>query len=626
MCKSSDEKQPYFMISFDRQWHCTFLDTGAEKLFQRQREELLGRSMLTVFPNFEITSMYQLGLRVMQEQSKREFTTNSIPFHGWTHVDLYPALAGLHVLLQAVAQPEEAKGQEVEPLESALLREQLRESQERLQLLQQATGVGIFEWDIQSGRVIWSEEAEERFGLRPGEFAGTLEAWEQLVHPDDLPLARATLYETVEKRQPLDMQFRVIWPDQSIHWIYAKARTFYDQQDKPLRMLGINIDLTEHKRTEKEIEVYKEKLRLFAESNVIGLLFSDIYGNITYANDAFLNLIGYTRAELEAGQIRWTDLTPPEWASIDQQKIALAQRDGICTVYEKEYLHKNGSRINILIGYNLFGERREQAVTFVLDITERKRLEKQKDEFIGVVSHELRTPVTSLKAFAQVLEQRFQRAGDRQNAAFLAKMDTQLTRLTRLIGDLIDITKLEAGKLQLHLGEFELMPLVEEVVEEMQHTTRQQLLIAEKIAQGKVYGDRDRIGQVIFNLLSNALKYAPQAEMTIIRVTRDEKEATVSIQDFGLGIPPEKQGQIFQRFYRVDEKRLETIPGMGLGLYISAEMIQRHGGRIWFVSEGGHGSTFSFCVPLQSSEQNARNVLSEEGVNDADDQENSACG
>lgn len=511
-------------------------------------------------------------------------------------------------------------------LEIARLREQLRQNQERLQIVQKASGIGIFEWDIQSGKVVWSEEAEECFGLRPGEFAGTVAAWEQLIYPDDLPAARATLYDSIEKMIPLDMQFRVIWPDQSIHWIYAKARTFYDAHNKPLRMLGIDIDLTEHKRAEKELQVYEEKLRLFAESNVIGLLFSDIYGHISYANDAFLNLIGYTRAELEAGLIRWTDLTPPEWAPVDQQQIALAQRDGICTAYEKEYLHKNGSRINILIGYNLIGEKREQAVTFVLDITERKRLEKQKDEFIGVVSHELRTPVTSLKAFAQVLQQRFQKAGDRQNAAFLAKMDTQLTRLTRLIGDLIDITKLEAGKLQLHLAEFDLMALVKEVVEEMQHTTRQRILLTESIAQGNVYGDRDRIGQVIFNLLSNALKYSPQAETTIVRVTRDEKEATVSIQDFGLGIPPEKQGQIFQRFYRVDEKKLETIPGMGLGLYISAEMIQRHGGRMWFVSEGGRGSTFSFCVPLQSCEQDKTHVLSEEGVNNADDQENSTCG
>src|SRR5579883_2627602 len=554
MCRLSDARQPYFMMSFDQQWYCTSLDLGAESLLQRRREELLGHSALVVFPDFAASLLYQFGLKAMREQTRCEFKANSAPFHNWTHVDLYPTQSGLHVLCQALSQPEQAEQAEAAELEITFLRELLRQSQEKLQLLQKATGIGIFEWDIPSGRVVWSKEAEERFGLVPGEFGGTVDAWARLVHPDDLPAAHAALYEAVEKRIPLDIQFRVIWPDQSIHWMYAKACTFYDQQKRPLRMLGVNIDLTEHKKAEKKLKVYEEKLRLFAQSNVIGLLFSDIYGHISYANDAFLNLIGYSRAELEAGQIRWTDLTPPEWAALDQQQIALAQREGICTVYEKEYVHKNGSRINILIGYNLVGEKREQAVVFVLDITERKRLERQKDEFIGVVSHELRTPVTSLKAFAQVLQQRFQRVGDQQNAAFLAKMDAQITRLTRLIGDLIDITKLEAGKLQMRPAEFALMPLVDEVVEEMRHTTRQQIVIAERIEEGNIYGDRDRVGQVIFNLLSNALKYAPQADTTIVRVVRNEKEATVSIQDFGLGIPPEKQGQIFQRFYRVEEK------------------------------------------------------------------------
>ena len=231
-------------------------------------------------------------------------------------------------------------------------------------------------------------------------------------------------------------------------------------------------------------------------------------------------------------------------------------------------------------------------------MTERKRLERQKDEFLAVISHELRTPVTSLKVFAQILQKRFKKADDYQNEALLTKMNKQVDKLIALMDDLIDVTKLEAGQLQLHKANFNLSSFIDEVIEEMQRTTTQHTLIKEGSVQKIVWGDQERLGQVLINLLSNAIKYSPQADRIIVKATSDDRQFTLSVQDFGLGIAQEKQKQIFQRFYRVEEKALETIPGMGLGLYISAEMIKRHGGVIWFESTPGHGSIFSFSIPL----------------------------
>ena len=480
---------------------------------------------------------------------------------------------------------------------------QLQESRERLQFMEQAATIGIFEWNIQNGTITWTKEAEALYGLPPGSFGGDCASWERCVHPSDLPEARKQVFEAIEQKLNLDIQFRIIWPaDGSIHWIYAKGHTFYDTQGNPLRMIGMNIDITARKKYEEDLHPSEERLRLFAESDTIGIIFCNIYGDIFYANDAYLQMLGYSRAEFKEKNLRWTDVTPPEWLRRDRLEIEKARQGEGPRLYEKQYIRKDGSRIDVLIGYLLIGGRREQAVAFALDITEHKWLEKQKDEFIGVVSHELRTPLTSLKVFVQVLHKRFTKAGDAQNAELLAKMDTQIDKLAKLISDLIDVTKMEAGKLELHQTEFDLTSLTDEIIEEMQRTTVRHAISREGSLDKPVRADRDRIGQVLMNLLSNAIKYSPHADRVVVRLSSENGQAIVQVQDFGVGIPREKQEQIFQRFYRVGGKRLETISGLGLGLYISAEMVRQHGGNIWFESESGRGATFSFKIPLQGKE------------------------
>lgn len=226
-----------------------------------------------------------------------------------------------------------------------------------------------------------------------------------------------------------------------------------------------------------------------------------------------------------------------------------------------------------------------------------KKSERLKDEFLSIASHELKTPVTSLKAYTQVLYKRFLDKGDTENALYLGKMDGQLNKLTALIKDLLDVSKIEAGQLNFMSQLFDINRLIGEVVEDLQRTTKHQLVIEGK-DNIEVYGDRDRMGQVLINLLSNAIKYSPERQKIIIKSLVQNRNALVSVQDFGVGIPEEEQKKIFNRFYRVDGPKRETFPGLGLGLYITAKIVTRHGGRIWVESNEGKGSTFSFTVPL----------------------------
>jgi signal transduction histidine kinase len=232
------------------------------------------------------------------------------------------------------------------------------------------------------------------------------------------------------------------------------------------------------------------------------------------------------------------------------------------------------------------------------ELAARRKLEQQKDEFIAMASHELKTPVTSVKVFTRILQGRFARMGDEKSALLLMKMDAQLNKLTMLVTDLLDVNKIEAGKLQLHEGWFDFNELVSEIIDQIQLTTEKQT-IKKKLGTTKtVYADRDRIGQVLINLLTNAIKYAPQADTIIVKTTSDHTSVTASIQDFGMGIAREHQEKIFERFYQINgEKR--TYPGMGLGLYISKQIIEREGGKLWVHSTPGKGALFSFSLPAK---------------------------
>ena len=237
-------------------------------------------------------------------------------------------------------------------------------------------------------------------------------------------------------------------------------------------------------------------------------------------------------------------------------------------------------------------------VSVYTDMTEQKELEQRKDHFISMASHELKTPLTILSAFTQLLRERFEAEARQDVMLYLSKMDDQITRLTKLVADLLDISKMQEGKLELAQEAVDMDELVREVVENLQPTTTHHLLI-EGAAQRTITGDRDRLGQVLMNLLTNAIKYSPQAETVVVRVAQTRDSLTVSMQDFGIGIAQSHQEKLFERFYRVYSEKDQTYPGLGIGLYIAHEIIQRHGGKMWVDSVEGKGSTFSFSLPIR---------------------------
>lgn len=234
----------------------------------------------------------------------------------------------------------------------------------------------------------------------------------------------------------------------------------------------------------------------------------------------------------------------------------------------------------------------------MVDITDIKNEQNRKDEFIGIISHELRTPLTSLKGFAQFLHQRSVTAADSMSSSFLSKMERQVDKLNNLVQDLLDVTRIEGGKLKFTITEIEFNRFVAETTELVQVTTLKKIEIEREPGEVYIDADRERLGQVLINLLTNAIKYSPGADRIIVTVTCNENNILCEVTDFGIGIAKENQRHVFERFYRETEDKSNTYPGMGLGLYISAEFINRLNGKIWVKSEKGIGSTFGFSLPI----------------------------
>ena len=363
------------------------------------------------------------------------------------------------------------------------------------------------------------------------------------------------------------------------------------------RANSLEAEIAERKAAEEQLRVSESRYRRLFDSNLIGVFVSDFDGAFLEANDAFLNLLGYTLEELLAGALQREALTPPEFHYLSQNAVKALQETGASGTYEIEYLHKSGKRIPALVAVTRI-EDSATCIGFVLDISERKDLEKRKDEFISMASHELKTPLTSLKGFLGLLQRRLTTQGDETALHYLARMDTQVNKLTRLINDLLNLSKIQTGQIDYQAEYFDMDALVQETIENVQGTTQSHHLILEGQAQTEMFGDRDRIGQVLINLLNNAIKYSPRADTVLIHVAKEHGQVIVSVQDFGVGIAKEHQHKIFERFYQVNDPKEKAYPGLGIGLFISCEIIRRHGGQLWVESEKGEGSTVHFTLRI----------------------------
>ncbi|MBI4136737.1 PAS domain S-box protein [Candidatus Roizmanbacteria bacterium] len=269
----------------------------------------------------------------------------------------------------------------------------------------------------------------------------------------------------------------------------------------------------------------------------------------------------------------------------------------------KEYTAQraDGKLLHIRINTSVIRdkENRVTAVAAIVDdVTQEKELDRRKDDFVNIASHELKTPLTSMKLYIESLLRRLMKSGDSKEIKMISSIKYQTDRLQELVRDLLDVSRLQTGKLTFNRERFRLDELIEETVEQLKETAGKRTLQYLSKNQIPVYADKFRIYQVLTNLITNAIKYSPDETDIIIKLSRKNGKAVVSVRDYGIGIAKDHQRKIFNRLYQVGDDDRKTFPGLGMGLYISATIIKRHRGTMKVESQKGKGSTFYFTLPI----------------------------
>jgi PAS domain S-box-containing protein len=366
-----------------------------------------------------------------------------------------------------------------------------------------------------------------------------------------------------------------------------------DATGRPALVASIVLDATDRRSYERELLLARRRAEQLAaivteSSDAILSLAPD--GTVQTWNAGATRLLGNAATEM-VGQSLWKVLNPPSVEAIDA-----ALRAGRAVQLEAVATGADDRRVDVSAVLTPHpGHLGELAVISAIlrDISERKALERQQRDFISMVTHELRNPLASIRGYAQIMRRR----GEYMERG-LDVVLTQSRRLERLIGDLLDVSRVEAGQLQLRREETDLVELVRAAADQAQALTRAHEVRFEAPERALVgRWDRDRLEQVLQNLLTNATKYAPDEGTIIVRVEDHECEVRVSVADEGPGIAPDALPHLFGRFFRSESARSSGAEGLGLGLYISRNLVEAHGGRIWAESTLGQGSTFTFALP-----------------------------
>lgn len=388
----------------------------------------------------------------------------------------------------------------------------------------------------------------------------------------------------------------------------GKLQTFYfNFSYKPLKNVSgevyaihnTAVNVTDQVTARKVIQESEIKLRQLADSMPQFVWTSDKEGKITYMNDNWYQYMGFSKDE-DSNEAIQRIIRPeiyPRIMEIWEQSLKTGNP------FEVEYEFQDPKNPEVyrwflgraVANTNQNGEIVQWTGTFT-DIDDFKQLQTQKDNFLGIASHELKTPLTSLKLYTQFIESNLMKLGDTKNADVAKRMNSQIDKLSELINDLLDVTKIQKGNIQMNESEFNFDQLIDEVIVEQQMSARHKIILSSDTI-GNVTTDRHRVSQVMSNLISNAIKYSPNADEIIVTVEVRDGIIKYSVRDFGIGIPEDKQHKVFEQYYRVSGNKEHTFPGLGLGLYISSEIIKRMGGKIYVLSTEGKGSEFCFEIP-----------------------------
>ncbi len=345
----------------------------------------------------------------------------------------------------------------------------------------------------------------------------------------------------------------------------------------------------------------KALLEAVVENNPGGIVILDSKGVVQTVNKAFADFLGISPREAIGKRCE-------EVVRLEQVKgvdVCSCARAGSVrgSIYSEGVLKRPGRKDKILgVTCTPIYDDGGRVINIILtaqDITRFREAEEMEATFISIISHELKTPVAVIKGYAGTLRREDANWDRKTIEAGLAVIEEESDRLAELIDNLLEVSKIQAGALKIRPEPVDLKPLIDEVIERFSVQTLRHTFVKDLPEELPLaYADPKRVRQILDNLVSNAIKYSPDGGIVRIGAWSNGRALTVYVADQGVGIPPEEQGKLFKRFYRIDSSERRTTKGTGLGLYLVKSLVEAQGGRVWVHSEPGKGSTFFFTLPI----------------------------
>ncbi|MCZ7402803.1 MAG: PAS domain S-box protein [Candidatus Methanoperedens sp.] len=585
---------------------------GAEKMLGYRKKEIIGKPITIIIPEDRAQKELEHCLRILNEKGV---------FTDYESVRLTKDGKIIPVEITGVALKDEKQNfTEYASImkditERKRAEESLTESEEKYRTMIEFSNDMIWTADLEGRFQFCNRQTEEVSGYSLEEWRN--EVYTPLIMKEELPNLMG-IFGKVLKGKPQQYEATIKKRDGTALILSINTAPIYSKGEM-IGTVSFGRDISERKKAEETLRESEERNRLLIEYSPYGLL-THTDGKIIFVNPQAAKILGATNVEELIGK-PILDIIHPDYYNIAKERILMEEEGKIAPLIEEKFLRMDGSPVDVeivAIPVNFRGKIYKYGV--FSDITERKkaeeiRIEKErleyasqaKSEFLASMSHELRTPLNSILGFSQLLIDGMAGELNEKHRHFIENIHNSGNFLLNLINDILDLSKIEAGKIDLNIESIPLQATVEETITLIKEKAMKHRIIIKKEYDpglGLIDADKQRVKQILFNLLSNAIKFSKEEGGTVTITTRKvDENAQISVRDTGIGIKPENMEKLFQKFEQLDKGISQKYGGTGLGLAISKQLVELHGGRIWAESKYGEGSEFTFLIPLEAKKE-----------------------